>query len=111
MGQAGKISSCTLIDMVGIDGSHHKFLPDTGWNKGYMNASFEREGVDRMLQNGDIECLVISHEHLNHYWGLESTLKHNPEIKIFIPSTFYSEGRRLAKDMNNKFLMGKRCTI
>jgi 7,8-dihydropterin-6-yl-methyl-4-(beta-D-ribofuranosyl)aminobenzene 5'-phosphate synthase len=84
--------SCTLIDMEGLDGSHHKFLLDTGWSKDYMNTCFEREGVDRMLKNGDIECLVISHEHLDHYWGLESTLRHNPEIKIFIPSTFYSEG-------------------
>ena len=84
--------SCTLIDMETLDGGHHKFLLDTGWNRDYMNKCYEREGVDRMLKNGDIECLVISHEHLDHYWGLESTLRHNPEIKIFIPSTFYSEG-------------------
>jgi 7,8-dihydropterin-6-yl-methyl-4-(beta-D-ribofuranosyl)aminobenzene 5'-phosphate synthase len=84
--------SCTLIDMETLDGGHHKFLLDTGWSRDYMNKCYEREGVDRMLKNGDIECLVISHEHLDHYWGLESTLRHNPEIKIFIPSTFYSEG-------------------
>jgi len=84
--------SCTLIDMETLDGGHHKFLLDTGWNRDYMNKCYEREGIDRMLKNGDIECLVISHEHLDHYWGLESTLKNNPEIKIFIPSTFYSEG-------------------
>ena len=84
--------SCTLIDMETLDGRHHKFLLDTGWNTQYMDKCFKREGVDKMLQKGDIECLVISHEHLDHYWGLESTLRHNPEIKIFIPSTFYSEG-------------------
>jgi 7,8-dihydropterin-6-yl-methyl-4-(beta-D-ribofuranosyl)aminobenzene 5'-phosphate synthase len=84
--------SCTLIDMETLDGRHHKFLLDTGWNTAYMDKCYEREGVDGMLSRGEIECLVISHEHLDHYWGLESTLKHNPEIKIFIPSTFYSEG-------------------
>jgi 7,8-dihydropterin-6-yl-methyl-4-(beta-D-ribofuranosyl)aminobenzene 5'-phosphate synthase len=84
--------SCTLIDMETLDGRHHKFLLDTGWNTDYMEKCYQREGVDRMLKNGDIECLVISHEHLDHYWGLEATLRHNPEIKIFIPSTFYSEG-------------------
>ncbi|MEE4352339.1 MAG: MBL fold metallo-hydrolase [Desulfatiglans sp.] len=86
--------SCTLIDMEALDGRHHKFLLDTGWSTEYMDQCYQREGVDRMLKNGDIDCLVISHEHLDHYWGLESTLKNNPEIKIFIPSTFYSEGTR-----------------
>ena len=44
-----------------------------------------------MLKNGEIEALIISHEHMDHYFGLETVLKYNPEIKIFIPSTFYSE--------------------
>jgi 7,8-dihydropterin-6-yl-methyl-4-(beta-D-ribofuranosyl)aminobenzene 5'-phosphate synthase len=45
-----------------------------------------------MIKNGEIEFLIISHEHLDHYWGLEATLKYNPEIKVIIPSTFYAEG-------------------
>jgi 7,8-dihydropterin-6-yl-methyl-4-(beta-D-ribofuranosyl)aminobenzene 5'-phosphate synthase len=84
--------SCTLIDMEALDGRHHKFLLDTGWNTQYMDKCYKREGVDKMLESGEIECLVISHEHLDHYWGLEATLQYNPEIKIIIPSTFYSEG-------------------
>ena len=52
----------------------------------------KREGIDKMLKNGEIEALVISHEHLDHYWGLETTLKYNPNLKIYIPSTFYPEG-------------------
>jgi 7,8-dihydropterin-6-yl-methyl-4-(beta-D-ribofuranosyl)aminobenzene 5'-phosphate synthase len=89
--------SSTLIDLETLEGRHHRFLLDTGWNTTYMDKCYEREGVDRMLKNGDIECLVISHEHLDHYWGLESTLKNNPEIKVFIPSTFYSEGKYFLK--------------
>jgi 7,8-dihydropterin-6-yl-methyl-4-(beta-D-ribofuranosyl)aminobenzene 5'-phosphate synthase len=84
--------SCTLIDMETLDGSHHKFLLDTGWSREYMDECFKRESVDKMLKNGEIEFLVISHEHLDHYWGLETTLKYNPDIKIIIPSTFYPEG-------------------
>jgi len=84
--------SCTLIDMEALDGSHHKILLDTGWSREYMDEAFKREGVDKMLKNGDIEALIISHEHLDHYWGLETALKYNPEIKIYIPSTFYPEG-------------------
>ncbi|MBW2005604.1 MAG: MBL fold metallo-hydrolase [Deltaproteobacteria bacterium] len=84
--------SSSLIDVELLDGTHHKFLLDTGWNRYYMDQAFKREGVDKMLKNGEIEFLIISHEHLDHYWGLETTLKYNPKIKIIIPSTFYPEG-------------------
>lgn len=83
--------SCSLIDMEALDGGHHKFLLDTGWNHQYMDEAFKREGIDKMLKNGEIEFLFISHEHMDHWWGLETVLKYNPEIKIFIPSTFYPE--------------------
>lgn len=89
--------SCSLIDMEALDGSRHRFLLDTGWNNQYMDEAFKREGIDKMLKNGEIEFLIISHEHLDHYWGLETTLKYNPEIKIIIPGTFYSEGMNFLK--------------
>ncbi len=89
--------SCSLIDMESLDGRHHKILLDTGWNNQYMDACFKREGIDEMLKSGEIEALFISHEHLDHYWGLETVLKYNPEIKIFIPSTFYPEGMHFLK--------------
>jgi len=84
--------SCSLIDVELLDGTHHKFLLDTGWHKWYMDQAFKREGVDKMLKNGEIEFLIISHEHLDHLFALEDVLKYNPEIKIIIPSTFYPEG-------------------
>ncbi|QTA85134.1 MBL fold metallo-hydrolase [Desulfonema magnum] len=89
--------SSTLIDMESLDGTHHKFLLDTGWNTAYMDNCFKREGIDKMLKNGEIEFLMISHEHLDHFWGLESVLKYNPEIKILIPDTFYPEGMQFLK--------------
>lgn len=89
--------SCSLIDMESIDGFHHKFLMDTGWNNQYMDKAFKREGIDKMLESGEIESLIISHEHLDHYWGLETTLKYNPGIKIVIPSTFYPEGMQFLR--------------
>jgi 7,8-dihydropterin-6-yl-methyl-4-(beta-D-ribofuranosyl)aminobenzene 5'-phosphate synthase len=84
--------SCTLIDVETLEGRHHKFLLDCGWEKKYMDDCFKREGVDKMLKSGEIEFLIISHEHLDHYWGLETVLKYNPKITIYIPSTFYPEG-------------------
>jgi 7,8-dihydropterin-6-yl-methyl-4-(beta-D-ribofuranosyl)aminobenzene 5'-phosphate synthase len=86
------VGSCSLIDMEALDGSHHKFLLDAGWNNEYIDKCFKREGIDKMLNNGEIDFLFISHEHMDHLWGLETVLKYNPEIKIFIPSTFFSEG-------------------
>lgn len=84
--------SCTLIDMETLDGRHHKFLLDAGWNHEYMDEAFKREGIDKMLSNREIEFLFISHEHLDHYWGIETVLSYNPKIKIYIPSTFFPEG-------------------
>jgi 7,8-dihydropterin-6-yl-methyl-4-(beta-D-ribofuranosyl)aminobenzene 5'-phosphate synthase len=90
--QNNAAGSSSLIEMETIGGQHHKFLMDTGWNNAYMDEAFRREGVDKMLKNGEIEFLFITHEHLDHYWGLETVLKYNPEIKIVIPATFYQEG-------------------
>ena len=89
--------SCSLVDMETIDGRHHKFLLDTGWNNKYMEDCFKREGIDKMLSSGEIEFLFITHEHMDHFWGLETVLKYNPKIKIFIPNTFYSEGMSFLK--------------
>ena len=89
--------SCTLIDMEALDGTHHKFLLDVGWSISYMDQCFKREGVDTMLKKGEIEAVLISHEHIDHFWGLESVLKHNPNIKIYIPDTFYPEALKFLK--------------
>ena len=84
--------TCSLIDVETLDGRHHKFLLDAGWDNEYMDQCFKREGIDKMLKSGEIEFLFLTHEHMDHYWGLETVLRYNPEIKIFIPNTFYSEG-------------------
>ena len=89
--------SCSLIDMETLKGEHHRFLLDTGWNTAYMDECYKREGIDKMLKSGEIEFMVISHEHLDHFWGLETTLKYNPQIPIYIPATFYPEGMHFLK--------------
>jgi 7,8-dihydropterin-6-yl-methyl-4-(beta-D-ribofuranosyl)aminobenzene 5'-phosphate synthase len=89
--------SSSLIEVEMLDGSRRRILLDTGWHVEYMDGCFKREGVDKMLKNGEIDFLYISHEHLDHFWGLEATLRHNPQVKIVIPSTFYSEGMHFIK--------------
>lgn len=86
---------CTLIDLETLDGRHHRFLVDAGWHREYMEECFKREKIDRLLKRGDIEFLVITHEHLDHYGGIETILRYYPEIKIYVPSTFYLEGFKL----------------
>lgn len=85
----------SLVEIEGLDGSRHKFLLDTGWNNAFMDKAFEREGISRMLKNGEIEFLYVTHEHFDHFFGIESTLRYNPQIKVIIPNTFYEEGYRL----------------
>jgi 7,8-dihydropterin-6-yl-methyl-4-(beta-D-ribofuranosyl)aminobenzene 5'-phosphate synthase len=80
--------SCSLVEVESLAGSKTRFLVDTGWNVNYMDERFRAEGVDLMLKHGEIDFLYITHEHLDHFWGLEAILKYNPEIKIIIPSTF-----------------------
>ncbi|MEI8183826.1 MAG: MBL fold metallo-hydrolase [Desulfomonile sp.] len=80
--------SCSLVEVESLAGSKTRFLVDTGWDVKYMDERFKAEGVDRMLKNGEIDFLYVTHEHLDHFWGLEAILKYNPEIKIIIPNSF-----------------------
>ena len=36
--------TCSLIDVETLDGRHHKFLLDAGWDNEYMDEVFKREG-------------------------------------------------------------------
>jgi 7,8-dihydropterin-6-yl-methyl-4-(beta-D-ribofuranosyl)aminobenzene 5'-phosphate synthase len=84
-----------LVETEDLDGKRTKFLLDTGWNKAWMDYAFQREGVDKMLEKGEIDFLYISHEHNDHFWALPVVMKYNPSIKVIIPKSFYSEGKEL----------------
>ncbi len=91
-----------LIELEELSGKKHKYLLDTGWSYKWTDECFKREGIDKMLQNGEIEALYISHEHFDHYWGLPVTLKYDPTIPIYVPEGFYEEGRAYLKDAGHK---------
>lgn len=84
-----------LLTLTLDDGERRRILLDTGWNTAWMDYVFARHGVDRMLEGGEIDCLVLSHWHLDHFWGIESTLKHNPRLKIYAPASWRPEDRAL----------------
>ncbi|MBF0425298.1 MAG: MBL fold metallo-hydrolase [Magnetococcales bacterium] len=80
--------SSSLIDLELLDGTRRKFLLDCGWNEPYMRQRFEESGVAAMLARGEIEFLFLSHEHLDHLWGLQAILRYCPDIAIRVPATF-----------------------
>lgn len=91
-----------LIEVEDMGGKVHKYLLDSGWSYKWMDEAFKREGIDKMLANGEIEALFISHEHFDHYWGLPVTMKYAPNIKMYIPDTFYPAGLQYIADSGHK---------
>jgi 7,8-dihydropterin-6-yl-methyl-4-(beta-D-ribofuranosyl)aminobenzene 5'-phosphate synthase len=84
--------SSALIEAEELDGEVHRLLFDTGWSREWMERRFAEEGVDALLARGEIDCLVISHEHFDHFWGVGATLKSCPGITIYVPDGFHAEG-------------------
>ncbi len=88
-----------LITVTTMDGKEKKILLDSGWNTEWMDYIFqEKSNVAEMLKKGEIDTMVVSHFHLDHFWGIESTLKHKPDITIFAPNTYYPEDMALLKE-------------
>lgn len=90
-----------LLEAQTCDGSVRRVLFDTGWNPAWMDQRFAEEGIDQLLKQRQIESLVISHEHFDHFWGIESTLKHCPDITIYIPASFHAAGLELIKQQGH----------
>jgi len=91
-----------LLDIELRDGSHKKILLDSGWSYDWIDRSFQREGIDVMLANGEIDALVISHEHFDHFWGFPVSMKYAPEIDVYVPDGFYEEGYQYIKDSGHR---------
>lgn len=92
--------SCSLLDIEGLDGSHRRFLVDSGWNRDYMRDRFAATGVDTLLRAGDIEAVFLTHEHMDHLFGLQAVLEVKPDITIYIPSTFSDDACRFIAGMD-----------
>lgn len=84
-----------LLTITQLDGTQRKILLDTGWNTEWMDYIWEMNNIPAMLKSGEIEFLLISHFHLDHFWGIESTLKHKPDITIYGPETHFAEDMKL----------------
>lgn len=94
-GNAAGVSA--LIESVDGEGNPRKFLMDVGWDLKYMDGVFRREGIDRMLAEGRIDFLYITHEHVDHFWGLPAALKYRPDVKILIPTGFSEKSKAILR--------------
>ncbi|MGC8658634.1 MAG: MBL fold metallo-hydrolase [Desulfomonilaceae bacterium] len=87
-----------LITVVSIDGKETRILLDTGWSNEWMDYVFtEKSRVASLLKNNEIDFMVLSHWHLDHFWGIQSTLKHKPDLTIYAPCTCFPEDLSLLK--------------
>jgi 7,8-dihydropterin-6-yl-methyl-4-(beta-D-ribofuranosyl)aminobenzene 5'-phosphate synthase len=86
--------SCSLVDVEGLDGRHARLLVDVGWNQDYMKRRFAETGVDKMLAEGAIDALFLTHEHIDHFLALQVVLDIRRDIPIYIPATFRPEAYR-----------------
>ncbi len=93
--------SC-LIEVESLEGEVSKYLLDTGWSYEWMDQSFKREGIDKMLADNEIKALLISHEHMDHYWGVPVPMKYRPDIHVYHPHTFFPSGRQYLKDAGHR---------
>ncbi len=84
--------SAALIEFATLEGNVYRILLDSGWSEQWMGRRFYEEGITRMLQNGEIDCLVVSHEHFDHFWGIGVALRHCPDITVYVNAGFYPEG-------------------
>jgi 7,8-dihydropterin-6-yl-methyl-4-(beta-D-ribofuranosyl)aminobenzene 5'-phosphate synthase len=88
-----------LITVTTLEGNERTFMLDTGWNNEWMDYIYEeKSNVGSMLEKGEIEFMVLSHWHLDHYWGIESSLKRKKDITFYVPKTYYPEDMALLKE-------------
>lgn len=84
-----------LVSATAGDGRAWNILMDVGWDVAYMDAVFRREGVDRLLADGTIDLVYVTHEHVDHFWGMPAVVKHRPDVKLMIPAGFSARSKEL----------------
>lgn len=67
-----------------IETETESLLFDTGWD-----GSFLLKNLEKMeLSLTKVQKLVLSHQHWDHIGGLPEVLKANPELTVYVPSSF-----------------------
>lgn len=89
-------AGCALyIEATECDGTSHTVLVDTGWNTDYMRWVFLREGKAEELRHRLVERVILTHEHLDHFWGLPALCELDRKVPLYVPGTLTDAGKRL----------------
>ena len=83
---------CRAADRDDLDGDQRRILLDTGWNNDWMDYVFARHSVDTMLERGEIDFMVLSHWHLDHFWGIEFDTEAQPAAQALRPGDLARRG-------------------
>ncbi|MEM4035796.1 MAG: MBL fold metallo-hydrolase [Fervidicoccaceae archaeon] len=101
-----------LVETWGPGDAYHRWLLDWGWNQEWMEYIYSQipaptKGVpdDRKIRGSvldlikagpkGIEFVISSHEHIDHYWGMDTVLKYYPDVPVYLCGTMYPESKRM----------------
>lgn len=83
-----------------IKGFQKSILFDTGANGKILLSNMEKLGI----QPEDIDLVFLSHEHKDHTAGLESLLKKNNQIEVWLPEFFSFQLKESIEKMGATFV-------
>jgi len=95
--EANARGSCNLLEIEGLDGARRRLLIDAGWSRAYKRVRFAATGDAPLIAGGEVEALFLTHEHMDHLFGVQAVLELKPDITIYIPSTFHVEADRFLR--------------
>ncbi|MFH1036344.1 MAG: hypothetical protein V1806_17745 [Pseudomonadota bacterium] len=85
--QGNAAGCCHLLEVEALDGSLRRILMDAAWNPAYLDWRLEATGVASLLAQKGIDLLYLTHEHMDHFWGLEAILRRDPDLTMLVPSS------------------------
>ena len=80
--------SCSLLEIEGLDGRRRRLLIDLDGIATICALASPRLPWIALLRSGEIEAMFLTHEHMDHLFGLQAVLELKPDITIYVPSTF-----------------------
>ena len=67
-----------------IETEDHNILFDTGWDGHVLLENMDKLSIDPE----SIDILVLSHQHWDHIGGVTTFLNRNPDVNVYVPSSF-----------------------
>jgi 7,8-dihydropterin-6-yl-methyl-4-(beta-D-ribofuranosyl)aminobenzene 5'-phosphate synthase len=83
-----------------IEGTEKTILFDTGGDGRVLLTNMRSMGVDP----GIIDAVVYSHIHGDHTGGLEAFLAVNPEVTLYVPSSFPEDFKRFVRSKSTRVI-------